>query len=109
MTNICPICGAPNGKGLPNIAPDPVVEPDVLVPPPGVAEVIVDDLLPVAEPEPLPEPEPEPEPDFDTDEIPDFSGLKLNELRAIAKELEIKLPFGASKADIIELITAPRG
>jgi hypothetical protein len=113
MSEICPLCGKPHGKGMPNTDLNPAVAvgADILEPVSGevpeavveLGEQIVDGYEPLDETGAVVD-----APEFDgieEIEMPDLSELKLNDLRGIAKELGLKLPFGATKDKIIAIIT----
>jgi hypothetical protein len=115
VTDICPICGEPHGKGVPNTpevtrrpAPQPVASvPEEVLPPvaepepePDVLADFIDEAPEIDEPEPEQEPEPEPE-----KSAVDRSHLSFKKLREEAAERNITVPFGATKAVLIDLLS----
>jgi hypothetical protein len=103
-TDICPICGKPHGKGMPNTALNPAVAPDVV--PPEPVEVVepaevVEEIVALEEVGDVVD-EPEPEPELESELA--YSDMGIKQLRRLAKNRGIKQPFGASKADIIALL-----
>jgi hypothetical protein len=110
VSDICPICGEPHGKGVPNTPEvtrrQPAPEPQ------PVASVPEEVLPPVAEPEPdvladfLDEPEPQPEPEPEPEKpVVDRSHMSFKNLRAEATEKGITVPFGATKAILLAILS----
>lgn len=110
MSDICPLCGEPHGKGVPNTpevtrrqpAPQPVasvpeeVLPPVAEPEPDVLADFIDESPEVDEPEPEPEPE---------KPVVDRSRMSFKNLRAEANEKGITVPFGATKAILLAILS----
>jgi len=114
VSDICPLCGEPHGKGVPN-TPEVTRRPPAPEPQP-VASVPEEVLSPVAEPEPdvladfideapeIDEPEPEPEPEPEKPAV-DRSHMSFKNLRAEANEKGITVPFGATKAILLAILS----
>ena len=133
MADICPVCGEPHGKGMPNSKWNPAARPETPLPE-GVAEIITDDPamnLVIDTPDPPPV-----DPAFATDPLADFIDapeedapveappeeaapeetpvaaepkdrvqMRFRELRAEAAERNLTVPFGATKATLIGLLS----
>jgi len=122
VTDICPLCGEPHGKGVPNTpevtrrppAPEPqpvasvpeeVLSP-VAEPEPDVLADFIDEVPEIDEPEPEPEQEPEPEPEPEPEKpAVDRSHMSFKNLRAEATEKGITVPFGATKAILLAILS----
>ena len=108
MADICPICGEPHGKGVPN-TPEVTRRPPAPEPQ-AVASVPEDVLPPITEPEAdvladFIDDEPEvDEPEVEAEPV-DRSRMSFKELRAEANEKGITVPFGATKAILLAILS----
>ena len=122
MADICPVCGEPHGKGVPNtpevtrprpvaLKPEPIDELIIEAEEGSVEEIVEDDvpedidaLVTSLLGEDVPEAEAEAEAPAEEEAPKDRSNMRFRELRAEAAERNITVPFGGTKAMLIELL-----